>query len=282
MRLNSTFPKTIDINPTAKCNLHCSFCWGPDHRLPDALSTQDWLNLISFFQERGTTAVVFTGGEPLLCRDLPVIMRFAKSLGLTTTLSTNGLLLARRMHEVLPWCDEIGLPIDGSTKELNSKMRLGTTRAFSAALRALELVREWGSGIETTVRTVVSKVNSDDVMHIGSLLDERKGLIDRWKVYQFAPASIGSLNRADHDFDDDAFEKLGASLEKSFGHLSLCLYPSRKRHGRYVFVGPTGEIYGIGPNKDYVEVANFATSTVADCEAGIKALVDFSTNSQHG
>lgn len=24
------FPRSIDVNPTAPCNLHCSFCWGPD------------------------------------------------------------------------------------------------------------------------------------------------------------------------------------------------------------------------------------------------------------
>lgn len=276
------FPKTIDINPTAKCNLHCSFCWGPDHRLPDALRTQDWQRLIEFFRQGGTTAVVFTGGEPLIRKDLPELMRFAKNQGMTVTLSTNGILLPKRANEVLPWCDEIGLPLDGSTKDRNAMMRLGNPGAFEAALKAAELVHDRGKEIQTTIRTVASKVNCDDIPNIAVLLDDHQHLFRRWKVYQFTPASIGGSNRNEHEIDDVEFHRLSKSLKRFFPKLPLSVYPSSERRGRYLFVGPTGDIYGVGSEPDYVYVANFLTTQPADINSAVQNLVDFSANALHG
>src|SRR5437762_732284 len=105
----SVFPTSIDINPTAKCNLSCSFCWGPNHTIEDGLSTADWKAVLSFFTTYGTSSVVLTGGEPLIRRDLAEIVRFAKrNLGLHLTLSTNTLLLKKKAPDVLAYVDEIG------------------------------------------------------------------------------------------------------------------------------------------------------------------------------
>src|ERR1051326_8916799 len=135
------FPSSIDINPTALCNLHCSFCWGPDHTLPDSLTTEDWEHVIRFFAHRGTTAIVFTGGEPLVRKDIGRLLAFAKFLGMHVTLSTNTLLLRKRAEQYLPFVDEIGIPLDGSNAVNNSRMRLGPSRAFACALDAMHFVR---------------------------------------------------------------------------------------------------------------------------------------------
>lgn len=87
------FPRSIDINPTAKCNLDCSFCWGPEHTIEDGLSTAQWKGVIDLFSRRGTNAIVFTGGEPLIRPDIDKLVVYAKEQGMRTTLSTNTLLL---------------------------------------------------------------------------------------------------------------------------------------------------------------------------------------------
>src|SRR2546421_7250557 len=96
---SSLFPRSVDINPTALCNLHCSFCWGPDHTLPDSLTAEDWEQVIRFFAHHGTTAIVFTGGEPLIRKDIGRLLEFAKILGMRVTLSTNTLLLQKRADQ---------------------------------------------------------------------------------------------------------------------------------------------------------------------------------------
>lgn len=181
------FPRSIDIFPTAGCNLRCSFCWGPEHNIPDALDTDGWKQVINFFSSRGTNAVVFSGGEPLIRGDIDELIRFSKGLGMRITLSTNGLLLRNKASQVLPFIDEIGIPIDGVNTKQNAKMRLGNARAFSAAMNALHIIKPNYPYIEVTVRTVVSKVNIVEIENVGELLETQRGLFDRWKLYHFAP-----------------------------------------------------------------------------------------------
>jgi MoaA/NifB/PqqE/SkfB family radical SAM enzyme len=172
-------PASIDVNLTAVCNLDCSFCWGPDHSIPDGLTTADWTNVLSYFADRGTMAVVFTGGEPLVRKDLARLLRHGSGLDMRITLSTNALLLARCAADVLPHIHEIGIPIDGSSAESNARMRSGSRRAFACAIEALRLVRAHNPNIEITVRTVVSRINAHDIAAIGKLLASIRPWWDR-------------------------------------------------------------------------------------------------------
>lgn len=139
-RAISLFPRSIDINPTAKCNLACEFCWGPDHNISDGLNTNQWKGAIQLFAQNGTDSIVFTGGEPLIRSDIGELIRFAKDQGMRITLSTNTILLKRKASQVLPFVDEVGVPLDGSTKENNSMMRVGNTGAFQSSLEAMDFL----------------------------------------------------------------------------------------------------------------------------------------------
>lgn len=282
MSLDLRFPKTIDINPTAKCNLRCTFCWGPDHNLADSLSTNDWQDVISFFHERGTTGVVFTGGEPLLRADLPLLAHHAKSLDMSVTLSTNALLLAKRGDAVLEYCDEVGLPLDGSTVESNAKMRLGSIEAYQAVISGAAHIRRHYPSINITIRTVASRVNAGDIVSIASKLASLRELYDRWKLYQFSASSIGLANRAEHELGDAAFIALHRQISREFPGLPFTAYPTERRTGRYLFVGPTGEIFGVTGKADYEYRANVKSSTTEEIIQAVHELVEPEVNALHG
>jgi MoaA/NifB/PqqE/SkfB family radical SAM enzyme len=63
----------------------------------------------------GVRGINLGGGEPLLRRDLPIIVTKAKSLGLIVNLTTNGILLSQRVAEDLlrRRLDSIVISIDG-------------------------------------------------------------------------------------------------------------------------------------------------------------------------
>lgn len=280
--LSAWFPQAIDINPTAKCNLDCSFCWGPDHEIPDGLDTHDWKRTIDFFSKRGTKAVVFTGGEPLLRKDIGELMQHSKQRDLRVTLSTNTLLLARRADVVLPYTDEIGIPMDGSTVENNIRMRLGTRRHFQTVIDSLDFLKESYPDIEVTVRTVVSAQNIDDLQRIGQVLEERRDTFDRWKIYQFTPVSIGARHKDEHDISPTRFKEATASVLSRFDTLNAQTYSSDQRIGRYVFIGPEGNVFGVGDDGDYRVVGNFLTMNEGEIYQGIKTLVSPGRNNFHG
>jgi len=276
------FPTAIDINPTARCNLQCSFCWGPDHAIPDGLTLGQWKDALGFFRARGTVGVVVTGGEPLIREDLPAILAHAKALGLHVTLSTNALLLNKRHESVLSFVDEIGLPLDGSSAENNQKMRRGTQRSFGAVIDALPLVRARYPNIEITIRTVVSRVNIADIEDLGRLLEGRADYFDRWKLYQFTPFSIGEAHRDEHAITDGEFLALMERVRRLDGLGGRALgQMGGDAKGRYLFVGPLGDVYGVNDVGTYGMAGSLLNDPPEALAARILACVDQGRNTSH-
>jgi MoaA/NifB/PqqE/SkfB family radical SAM enzyme len=253
------FPKSIDINPTSKCQLECEFCWGPDHNIPAPLNTIDWMNIIDFFAGRGTKGIVFTGGEPLMRPDIGKLLEFSKRRGLRVTLSTNTLLLPDMGNRVLPYVDEIGIPMDGASSETNNNMRKNTLgiNSFWYQMRALEGVKANYPDIHVTIRTVMSKMNIYDMSEIGRLLTSYREGFDRWKIYQFAPYSYGRTNSPFYWISDALFKRTVTGLLTEFPDHNIAYQPASSGEGRYIFVGSTGDVYGVGSNYEYKIIGNF-------------------------
>jgi cyclic pyranopterin phosphate synthase len=98
--------RDLRVSVTDRCNFRCPYCmprelFGPDHAfLPRAelLSFEEIAKLVRVFAGLGVTKVRLTGGEPLLRRDLQVLVGEIAALpGITDlALTTNGSLLAER------------------------------------------------------------------------------------------------------------------------------------------------------------------------------------------
>ena len=102
----------------ARCNLSCRFCeyW---RRQGPEMSTREILAMLDEARDFGIGVYNAWTVEPLLREDLPEILRHAKSLGLTTSLITNGLLLRNRVKDLTD-LDLLSVSVDGikSYKEL--------------------------------------------------------------------------------------------------------------------------------------------------------------------
>lgn len=90
----------LRVSVTDRCNLRCQYCmpdedyvWLPREEL---LSFEEIAALVEIFTELGVDRVRLTGGEPLLRRDLPVLVRLlaANSQLRDIALTTNGTMLA--------------------------------------------------------------------------------------------------------------------------------------------------------------------------------------------
>ena len=92
--------KNLRLSVTDRCNLRCSYCmpeaeyvWLPRQ---DILHFEEMSTLIDVFVRAGVDRVRLTGGEPLLRRDLPELIRMIarKAAIRDLALTTNGVLLA--------------------------------------------------------------------------------------------------------------------------------------------------------------------------------------------
>jgi cyclic pyranopterin phosphate synthase len=94
--------RSLRLSVTDRCNLRCRYCmpeedyvWLPRE---DVLSFEEMATLAGYFVDLGVDKVRLTGGEPLLRRDLPRLVRLlSQNRGITEiALTTNGVLLAEQ------------------------------------------------------------------------------------------------------------------------------------------------------------------------------------------
>jgi len=92
--------RSLRVSVTDRCNLRCQYCMPePDYVwLPreSILTYEETATIVDAFTEVGVDRVRITGGEPLLRRDLPVLIQSlaARRRIADLALTTNGILLA--------------------------------------------------------------------------------------------------------------------------------------------------------------------------------------------
>jgi len=96
----------LAINLTKRCNLACAHCYLDADTLKNGtgseLSTEEVCRLLNQVAKRSQeTMVVLTGGEPLLRKDLEVMVKHGSELGLSMVVGTNGTLLTEKRVQAL-------------------------------------------------------------------------------------------------------------------------------------------------------------------------------------
>src|SRR5438874_6301842 len=95
--------RNLRLSVTDRCNLRCEYCMPEDDYawLPreDVLHFEEISALVDVFIALGVRRIRLTGGEPLIRRDLPTLVRMvAAKTGLEDlALTTNGVFLAEHI-----------------------------------------------------------------------------------------------------------------------------------------------------------------------------------------
>lgn len=157
--LRRRVPLSVTVEVTNRCNTKCRYC---DPRRPgDAEMTTDQIRgLFDEFAAMGTQRVGFTGGEPTLREDLPDLLAHARRLGLITTVSTNGRLVAERV-ERLRDARVVMVSLDGPPEVHDDLRGRGTYERSVAAIRALR-----AEGIKVFSSTVITQASAPQIDHV--------------------------------------------------------------------------------------------------------------------
>ena len=161
--MGASRPYTLVAELTYKCPLKCLYCSNPVsyHAMRDELSTEQWCKAISEAADLGVVQLHFTGGEPVIRKDLPELIRHARSRDLYTNLITGGTLLDEEKLLLYRECglDHIQLSLqdtDRKTAEL-----IAGIRSYDKKLEIARLVKKMGFPL--TINVCLHRLNIEHV-----------------------------------------------------------------------------------------------------------------------
>ncbi len=197
-------PKSVQIEITDQCSTECQHCdrWTWSGLTRRALSTKVIQNLLSELEELKVSTVTFSGGEPLVRKDFPELVKFARQRGLGVGVLTNGIPLTQQTAKVLAdnasW---VRISIDGSNESIYSDIRKrhggsGGTSAFEELIQSVELlkreVRNVGNRCKIGFCYTIQRNNAADVadmIRFVRALDLPEG--DRTLTFKFVHGTNG-------------------------------------------------------------------------------------------
>lgn len=125
---NTGAPLYIAWEVSLRCNARCIHCYsssGPGVRHPLELNTTEALSVIDQLADAGLLILAFSGGEPLLRRDIFELINHAVERGLIVNVATNGAIitdaLAIRLREA--GVRSITVSLDGAAASTHNTFR---------------------------------------------------------------------------------------------------------------------------------------------------------------
>ena len=131
---------------TYACPLQCPYCSNPVEmaNVKKELSTDDWFRVMQQAREMGATQLGFSGGEPLIRKDLELLIAEGRRLGFYTNLITSGVGMDENRIKAFKEAglDHIQVSFQASSEELNNF--IAGTDSFQHKLEMARLVKKYG------------------------------------------------------------------------------------------------------------------------------------------
>ena len=190
---------------TQGCNFRCQFCYNPMLVWPKKVGKSKYAqnvtgasrltaeqqkdhpkisedDLFVFLRSRvgKLDAIVITGGEPCLQKDLPEFIGKIKKLGFLIKLDTNGSypeMLAKLIKEKL--IDYVAMDLKAPTNKYEEV--IGAEIDLDKIEKSVKIIRQSGLPYEFRTTVVPGLLNKDDISEMGKTI---KG-VDKWYLQKF-------------------------------------------------------------------------------------------------
>jgi pyrroloquinoline quinone biosynthesis protein E len=151
---------------TYRCPLQCPYCSNPVDiaRYTDELTTEDWFRVLQQARSMGATQLGFSGGEPLVRKDLEDLIAEARRLGYYTNLITSGVGMDEERVKAFKEAglDHIQISFQASNEELNNY--IAGTRSFAHKTAMARSVKK--HGYPMVLNIVLHRHNIDQIRDI--------------------------------------------------------------------------------------------------------------------
>jgi GTP 3',8-cyclase len=239
--------KSVRISVTDKCNFRCTYCMPAEGlewlRRDEILCFEEVARLVRLLATLGVDEVRLTGGEPLVRRDLPVLVGMLAAIDGVRDLSltTNGVLLDRLAKPLV----DAGLRrLNVSLDTLNHVRFAEITRrdALDAVLRGLEEAERHPQLRPIKINCVAVKGFTESEVPALAELARRKPYVVRF--IEFMPLDADEAWRED---DVLTGSEIRALIEERYGPLEELPAKASSTARRFRFADGRGELGFVNP-----------------------------------
>lgn len=257
-------PFQVVWDVTYACNLRCKHCYATAGKaLFDELTTDEALDLIDRLDRLGVTIIAFSGGEPLVRKDIFELTSYAAEKGIYVAIATNGTLIteekAREMRK--NGVGYVQISLDGM-RETHDVFR-GIKGCFDRTVEGIKNAVK--AGLFVNVSMTVTRFNYEDVPAVVELC-EKLG-VNWFMHYNFVPTGRGR-EIAESDLTPEQREKLLKWLYEKNYSSNISLLSTAPQFAR-IALQCQGEIvpthfYNVNAGERLRELAEF----IGGCGAG--------------
>jgi radical SAM protein with 4Fe4S-binding SPASM domain len=143
------------------------------------MTNEEAMSVVRQLGEAGTWHLSLTGGETLLRKDLPEIIKEAKKYNMFVNVNTNGALLAKKAKRLVDaGLDSLIISLDSHIPETHDEAREipKLTESIFRGIEAVRKAQKGGKKPEIVLRMIISKQNYQD---IDTYIDKFAHLVDK-------------------------------------------------------------------------------------------------------
>lgn len=196
-------PFIVIYEVTRACNLACVHCRAEAQPRPHPLElrTQESLRLLDEIAGLQPATLVLTGGDPLLRKDLEILIRHAVEAGMRVAITPSVTRRVTRtaIMNLKAWgITQIAFSLDGASAEVHDGFR-NVPGTFERTLQALQWAKE--AGLPLQINTTATKATVADLPGVARIAEEFG--VQLWSVFFAVPTGRATqesmLSAAEHE-----------------------------------------------------------------------------------
>ena len=242
--------RSVCWNITSRCNENCKFCY---RILTDSENDLEKnKKVLEVLSKLSIDKISWTGGEPLLYPNLIELLKISKLYLIKNNLLTNGKLLSReKILELEPYLDYITLSYDSNNSNTFEIMGRGKKHGINV-IQILDYIKDNNINIKIKINTLVSKMNKDEVIDIGKLLEKYN--IERWRLFKFMPLRNCAINNStSFEISNEEYKQVVSDVKNLYGnHIQISERNEYKIQSYYLLINPLGDFIITENMKDKV------------------------------
>lgn len=245
-------PLSVCWQITTNCNLNCKYCLSNSGiKGKYGLETKDAITIINQLGKAGINRLDFTGGEPLLRKDLEKLIQCAKYNHINTIVTTNTTLLSQENIRALKLADLVQISIDGP-KEVHNEQR--QDEVFDKTIKNIKILKEEGCKIRLN-----SFIYNSNKQYVDFLINLSKELgVFSHLFIIFTPQGRGK-NHLEEMIPEKEVEKIKEKIitYRKEENRNIRLYDYKEYLHSCVLLTPNGDVISQGfYEKDSINVGN--------------------------